>query len=174
MFAPAPSAPPSSTRAFAQPRVLVVDDEPTVRMIARIMLERDGYVVEEAADAATAIAQVQAAESLFDVVLIDLTLPDRRGTALVPELRVLTAQSRIVLTSGRPEEDVPNHGADAYLPKPYAREQLLAVIGSVVASVSVQEVPLAERHKSATFNKHNQSGSLVPLGKRHLLSEQKP
>jgi two-component system cell cycle response regulator CtrA len=107
-----------------------VDDEPSVRMVARLMLERSGYAVEEAVDAAAALARVQAGRG-FAVVLLDVTLPDRAGPDLVPELRSLAPGARLVLASGRAEEDVPHHGADGYLPKPFTREQLLAALKAV-------------------------------------------
>ena len=96
-------------------RVLVVDDEPTVRTVARLMLERSGYAVEEASDAAAAVARLRAGRS-FAVVLLDVTLPDRAGTELLPDVRALAPTARVVLTSGKGEEDFPDHGADGYLP----------------------------------------------------------
>jgi DNA-binding response OmpR family regulator len=127
------SATPPPRLPGPQPRVLVVDDEPTIRMLAKLMLERGGFAVEEAGDAAAAVAQVRDTEKPFAVVLLDQTLPDRSGTDVLPDLRALAPQTRIVLTSGRAEEDVPDHGADAYLPKPFAREQLVSVVRSVTA-----------------------------------------
>ena len=129
-----PPAPPVTPSPKAEPtRVLVVDDEPTVRTVARLMLERAGYAVEEAGDAAATVARLRA--SPFAVVLLDVTLPDRAGTELVPELRNLAPASRVVLTSGKGEEDFPNHGADGYLPKPFTKEQLLAAVRRVMGTV---------------------------------------
>src|SRR3981081_3194942 len=100
----APDAP--SPRTTADPNsVLVVDDEPTVRMVARLMLERTGYAVAEAGAAAAALAQVRTAARPFVLVLMDVTLPDRPGTELVPELRSLAPESRVILTSGKGEDD---------------------------------------------------------------------
>ena len=73
--------------------------------------------------------------SPFAVVLLDVTLPDRAGTELVPELRTLVPASRVVLTSGKGEEDFPDHGADGYLPKPFTKEQLLAAVRAVMRAV---------------------------------------
>lgn len=132
---PVPNAPPSTPPPLtgAGPaRALVVDDEPTVRMVARLMIERAGFAVEEAPDAAGALERVRATAVPFALVLLDVTLPDRAGTELVPELRTHAPGARVVLTSGKGEEDFPNHGADGYLPKPFTKEQLLAAVRAVL------------------------------------------
>lgn len=124
----------SRSNSPEQLRVLVVDDEPSVRLIARLMLERAGYAVEEAEDAAVAVARAQSGRG-FAMVLLDVSLPDRAGTDLIPELRSLVPDARVVLTSGRAEEDVPGHGADGFLPKPFSRDQLLAAVRTVLGAV---------------------------------------
>jgi CheY-like chemotaxis protein len=118
----------------ARPNVLIVDDESAIRMIARFVLEGAGYAVTEAGSAADALARLRGGERAFTVILLDYTLPDCNGTDLVPDFRVLAPGSQVVLTSGRAEEDVPEHGADAYLPKPFNREQLLTVVRAVTAA----------------------------------------
>lgn len=128
----APTMTPPPFTGGAPLRVLVVDDEPTVRMVARLMLERSGVAVEEASDAATAVSRLRAAVARpFAVVLLDVTLPDRVGTELVPDLRTIAPTARVVLTSGRSEEELPDHGADGYLPKPFTRDQLLDAVRAV-------------------------------------------
>jgi DNA-binding response OmpR family regulator len=113
-------------------RVLIVDDEPTIRMVARLMLERAGYAVEEASDAAESLALVRAAEP-FALILLDVTLPDRSGIEIIPDLRAAASWARIILTSGKAEEDVPDHGADSYLPKPFTKDQLVAAVRTATA-----------------------------------------
>ena len=113
------------------PRVLVVDDEPSVRLVTRLMLERAGHAAEEAGDAADAVARLTAGPPPA-VVVLDVTLPDCAGTDLIPELRRLVPGVRIVLTSGLLEEAVFGHGADIYLPKPFTKEQLLAAVRAVL------------------------------------------
>jgi CheY-like chemotaxis protein len=115
-----------------RPSVLVVDDEAAIRMIARFILDAAGYAVVEAGTAAEALLRIFTTDRAFAVVLLDFTLPDRNGTDLLPELRSATPRSQVVLTSGRAEEDVPGHGADGYLPKPFSREQLLTAIRRVL------------------------------------------
>lgn len=125
------NTPPPATSAD---RVLVVDDEAVIRTLARMMLERSGFAVDEAGTAASAVARVQGSPSSFDVVVLDYTLPDRRGTDVIPELRRVAPHVRIVLTSGRLEEDMPGHGADGYLGKPFSKDQLVAAIRAALTS----------------------------------------
>lgn len=126
---PSTNTPPPGGR----PRVLVVDDEPVVRSVARVMLERAGFAVEEAGGAEEALDRVRSAPAPFAAVLLDYTLPDRAGTDVLPELHRLSPGVRVVLTSGRPEEELPAHGADAYLAKPFTREQLVAAVRALTA-----------------------------------------
>ena len=131
MSAPMTNSPPS--RSETQARVLIVDDEPTIRMVARLMLERTGYAVGEAGDAAGALALVRATDRPFAALLLDVTLPDRSGIDVIPDLRASASWSRIILTSGKPEEAVPAHGADGYLPKPFTKDQLIAAVRAATA-----------------------------------------
>jgi DNA-binding response OmpR family regulator len=71
----------------------------------------------------------------FAVILLDFTLPDRNGTDMIPELRAIAPSAHVVLTSGRSEDDFPEHGADGYLAKPFNREQLLAAVRSAGTAV---------------------------------------
>ena len=67
--------------------VLVVDDEPMIRRVAELSLNSAGCRVAEAADAAAAVAAVRGADPPFDLVILDVTLPDGDGTAVVPFIR---------------------------------------------------------------------------------------
>jgi DNA-binding response OmpR family regulator len=129
----APLTPTPPPRFGMQACVLIVDDEPTIRAVARLMLERSGYAVEEVGTAAEAVARVRQADRSFAVILLDVTLPDRAGPDILPDLRAAAPWSRIVLTSGRSEQDIPDHGADGYLPKPFSKDQLVAAVRAVTA-----------------------------------------
>lgn len=108
--------------------VLVIDDEPTVRAVARLMLERSGFSVEEAADGEAGLDRLRATPRPFVAVLLDVTLPDCCGTELLARIRALAPETPVVISSGRPEEDLPDHGADAFLAKPFTRERLIAAL----------------------------------------------
>ncbi len=118
-------------------RVLVVDDEPSIRMIARIMLERAGYEVEEAADAREAWNALLLASKPFTAMLLDITLPGRSGLDLLQDIHEAKPELRVILTSGKDEDDYPNHGANAYLAKPFTRDQLVAVVQDVTRAVVI-------------------------------------
>ena len=119
---------PLPSTILNRPRVLVVDDEPSIRMIANLLLERAGYAVEEAGDAADALRRAEVADRPFAVVLLDVSLPDRNGVELISDLRALIPGAGLVLMSGRAEDELPNHGADGYLSKPFSRDQLVAAV----------------------------------------------
>ena len=100
--------------------VLVVDDDPVFRSLARRTLVGDGLVVVGEADSVA--AATAAAQSLRpDAVLIDVGLPDGDGVTLARKLTALPWRPRIVLTSTDPDaatpEAVRRSGAIAFVPK---------------------------------------------------------
>ncbi|MDP1825564.1 MAG: response regulator [Archangium sp.] len=78
-------------------KLLVVDDVAVNRLTLLALLEDDGHQVDEAESCAQARERLQAGH--YDVVLLDLGLPDGNGVTLIPDIR-LHPQTRIVLTSG--------------------------------------------------------------------------
>lgn len=119
--------PPTETRA-----VLIVDDEPAVRMVARAALAAGGYGTAEAADAEGARAAVRTATRPFDLILLDLTLPDANGADLIPEFRKLAPGTRILLVTGMHADDVADLHADGFLSKPFNRASLVAAVRRVL------------------------------------------
>ena len=88
-----------------RPRVLIVDDHPGFRAVARVMLEGDGFdVVGEAVDGADAVR----AASLLEpgIVLLDVHLPDSDGFAVSAALAELPRPPAVVLISSRPITDL--------------------------------------------------------------------
>ena len=130
MHAPATSSPHSSVK---QPRVLVVDDDPEIGLLLSRYLEGQGLRVTVAEDGAQFRAAMS--EPTFDVVLLDLGLPDEDGLALMRELRSRWL-GPVIIVSGRGEsvERVIGLelGADDYVSKPFDLRELLARIRSVL------------------------------------------
>ena len=108
--------------------VLVIDDEPAIRRLLRATLEKANYRVEDAANAADAVRQLDHAPA---VVLLDLGLPDRNGLELLPVIARRGAPSVLVVSArDATEEKVTalDLGAVDYVTKPFDTEELLARI----------------------------------------------
>jgi len=114
-------------------RVLVVEDDPTLRLVIQDNLGSEGYDVDLAADGASAIRQARSTTP--DLIILDLTLPDCDGLAVLPTLRQGGQIPIIILTarSQQPEKlSGLRLGADDYITKPFDMEELLARIRAVL------------------------------------------
>ncbi len=106
--------------------VLVVDDEPSIRLLCRINLELEGYRVMEAGSLAE--ARTAAASPDLSLVLLDLRLGHESGRTLLEELRSRTPRVPVALVTGSVELDRGDGPADATLVKPFTIEALLRTV----------------------------------------------
>jgi len=112
--------------------VLVVDDEPSIRLLCRINLELEGFEVLEAATLAEARAAVSSRD--VSVVLLDLRIGRETGGDLVQELRDRHPPVPVAFVTGSAEINPTDHGlADAYLSKPFTIEALLSTVRRLAA-----------------------------------------
>jgi len=121
-----------SAAAEKSPRhALVVDDEPLIRWSVSESLSDLGFDVEEAADAQSALRSVTTTALPFDIVVLDLRLPDMEDLSLLATLRqLIPAASLILMTAfGTPEiiADARALGADV-LNKPFELEELKQLV----------------------------------------------
>jgi DNA-binding response OmpR family regulator len=127
--------------------VLVVEDDPTLRLVIRDNLESEGYEVDVSADGASAVKQIQ--EAAPDLIVLDLMLPDCDGLDLFPRLR-LRGQIPIIILTARTQQAEKlkglHLGADDYMTKPFDPEELLARIRTVLrrSRPSVSRIRLGE------------------------------
>ena len=116
---------------MAAARVLVVDDEPTVRDVVARYLERDGYVVHEVGDCDDVAAAVTSFHP--DLIVLDVMLPNRSGLEV---LRDLGARVPVILLTARTDETDRvlglELGADDYVVKPFSPRELVARVRSVL------------------------------------------
>jgi two-component system response regulator RegX3 len=113
-------------------RVLVVEDEPTIRRAVGYALRRDGFEVSESGDGADALAL---AEEPFDVVILDLGLPTVSGTEVLRQLRAAGPVPIIVLTALGTEPDRIlglELGADDYVTKPFSMAELMSRVRAIL------------------------------------------
>lgn len=121
-------------------RVLLADDEELVRHTVKRLLERRGFSVTTARDGAEALASFVSAADPFDLVILDVTMPRLGGHEVLKEIRAKRPDARVILASGYTEHELlaeeEHSGADGFLEKPFSREQLDAVIKSVLERAS--------------------------------------
>lgn len=113
--------------------ILSVDDDDNLQAVVGQYLEDDGYKVIAANDIATALEKSGAMN--FDVILLDLVLPDGEGMNLIPKLRA-TSKAAIVVVSGKSDTTEKivclEMGADDYITKPFEMRELSARIKAVL------------------------------------------
>ncbi len=122
---------------MTRPTVLVVEDEPAILAMSRMLLEREGYPVLTAEDGPTAVARFQGAADAIGVVVLDLNIPGFGGWAVLAELRRIRPRVRVVVTTGNVADDsgtVSQEPPTAVLPKPYRPSDLIEVVARVLAA----------------------------------------
>jgi len=126
------------THTVASGIVLVIDDDESVRVVTRRLLERRGYRVVVAADGPEGIARFRAAEEPFALVLLDLTMPRMNGAAVMAMLKVTDPEVCVLLTSGYRERDVSAHfdgmAPAGFLQKPFRAEELYAAVAQALSA----------------------------------------
>lgn len=115
-------------------KLLIVEDEPSLREIMVRTLRGERYVVEEAADYASALAKLEDYD--YDCILLDIMLPGGSGLRLLERLKELRKSAGVIIISARDSLDDKVEGlelgADDYLAKPVHLAELSARIRSVI------------------------------------------
>ena len=116
--------------------LLLVDDEPSARAVARGLAENLGFQVLEATDGQEAVAMFELRHPEIRAVLMDLTMPHMDGRQAFLRMHAVAPEVPVVLTSGYSEQDVLDdfvgRGLAGFLPKPYQGSQFVAVLNRVL------------------------------------------
>ena len=115
---PSEALPEALARRAGSERILLAEDEPPVRRVARLALEREGYTVLEAADGLEAVEWLRSATEPPDLAVLDLSMPRMGGLEALAELRALLPGLPVILTSGHSSDASPVPDVE-FLPKPY-------------------------------------------------------
>ncbi len=118
------------------PTVLIADDDRSIRTVLTQALGRSGYQVRATGNAATLWRWVEDGEG--DLVITDVIMPDENGLDLVPRIRKLRPDLRVVVMSAQSTlmtaVKATQRGAFEYIPKPFDLKELLAVVGRALAA----------------------------------------
>ena len=109
-------------------RVLVVDDELSVRELLTTLLERLGHTSETACNAVEALVKVENTE--FDLILSDLNMPGMKGDELAREIKRRKKGTPVVLITGSQSQNV-SPDFDRVLLKPFAMQELRETLASL-------------------------------------------
>lgn len=119
--------------------ILIIDDEPQIRSMIRLLLERAGYSVMEAADGVEGIRLFR--ENPVNLIITDLIMPNKDGIGMIIELKKEFPDAKIIAMSGgglnRPEgylRGAQKLGAACTLSKPINRQELLRVVKDTLGS----------------------------------------
>jgi len=126
-------------------RVLVVDDEPQILRAVQMKLRGAGYAVETAATAEEAL--MKAAMRPPEAIILDVLLPDGRGTDVCRELRGWSTAPILILSAvgeEREKIDALDAGADDYVTKPFSGDELLARLRATLRRTRPTDRPVIE------------------------------
>lgn len=115
-------------------RILVVDDEPDIRQVVRLMLEAKGYEVFTATNGDEAVS-CMAEKQDMDLVIMDIMMPGISGVEACRRIREISTVPVLFLTARTQDGDkvdAYSSGGDDYLGKPFSRAELLAKVSSLV------------------------------------------
>lgn len=151
--------------------ILSIDDDADLQIVLSHYLEEDGYKVITARSVAAALEKVEIAS--FDVILLDLTLPDGDGMSLIPQLRS-KSQAVIIVVSGKSNTTEKivclEMGADDYMTKPFELRELSARIRAILRRSNDNQKP-GQTHSPTHAEKVNFGGWCLDRTQYQLFDE---
>src|SRR5438874_11847261 len=123
------------TENASRGRILVIDDEPDIRDSLEALLASENYRVELAPNATEGLKRLEG--SAYDLVLLDLMMPDKSGMQVLEEVRTRDRETPIFMITAYGSVEVAvdalKRGANDYFPKPWDNEKLLIEIDRMIA-----------------------------------------
>lgn len=135
---PPPAAPPSEAPAAPPATILVAEDEPSILLVARRVLERAGFKVLAAANGTEALRHAAQTEGPIDLLLTDIVMPGMSGRELRNELLRQRPTLKALFMSGYPDNEFSESESSApgfaFLQKPFSTVELLAKVRAILAA----------------------------------------
>jgi len=137
-----PDLPPDVTsEAASRGHILVIDDEPDIRESLEILLSAEGYRVDLAPNATEGLKRLE--NSTFDLVLLDLMMPDKSGMQVLEEIRGRDRETPVFLITAYGSVEVAvnalKRGANDYFSKPWDNEKLLIEIEHMISKRQLEQ-----------------------------------
>src|SRR5579884_4287063 len=124
----------------ARGRILVIDDESDIRESLEALLELEGYGVELAENATTGLQKLEAGN--YDLVLLDLMMPDRSGMEVLRDVRERDTETPIIMITAYGSVEVAVNslraGANYYFSKPWDNEKLLIEVDQMISRTRLE------------------------------------
>lgn len=143
-------------------KVLVAEDEESIREFIVINLTRSGYNVEQAENGAVVLEKFSQDENGFDVAILDIMMPELDGLSVCKELRKRSSDLGIIMLSAKTQEmdKVTGlmYGADDYVTKPFSPSELMARVDAVYRRVEM----------TRGFRKNDTTGDSIVLDEFEL------
>lgn len=115
-------------------KLLIVDDEPAIRLLVKKYAQFEGYETDEAIDGMDAV--IKCRENEYDLIIMDIMMPELDGFSAVREIRK-SSDVPVIMLSARGEEYDKIHGfelgVDDYVTKPFSGKELIMRVGAVLA-----------------------------------------
>ena len=150
-------------------KVLVAEDEESIREFIVINLTRSGYVVEQAENGLEALNKFKLDEKGYDVAILDIMMPEMDGLSVCKELRNLSNDLGIIMLSAKTQEmdKVTGllFGADDYVTKPFSPSELAARVDAICRRISAGNDAPSDILKSGPFTLSLLSRTLTKNGK---------
>ncbi len=154
-------------------RILIVEDEVKVARFLERGLREEGFAVEVAHDGEEGSAK--ALSGGFDLIILDVMLPERDGFSVLGELRAAGIKARVLMLTARDGVQDRVHGldlgADDYLVKPFAFAELLARVRALLRRGPAEEQALLEAgdlRVDVRARRVSRGGQLVPLSSKEF------
>jgi two-component system response regulator RegX3 len=156
-------------------RVLVAEDEASIREFIVINLQRGGYEVVEASDGAQALNEFLACDGDFDVAVLDIMMPEMDGIELCKKLRSYSGNLGIIMLTAKTQEMDKITGllvgADDYVTKPFSPSELMARVDAIYRRVAIGSESAASKRNE---NELVSGGFTLNLRNRTLTNDGKP
>ncbi|MDP8205263.1 MAG: response regulator, partial [Candidatus Electryonea clarkiae] len=137
-------------------RILVVDDEKSIRITLQAFLEDDGYDVQVAEDAITAVELLKNED--FDVVVTDIIMPKMTGVKLLESVLRINPHIQVIMMTGEPTLETASEalrfGAFDYLAKPITKIDIIKTVHNAASSKALHDEKLLLEKKNQNYRQN--------------------